>query len=274
MNAHHPSPASQRIWLTGASSGIGLALAEELLAAGHRLALSARRSGPLQQLSERFPGQVLLVPGDLGEASQVEAIGERIRLHWGALDMAILNAGTCEYVEAADFQATMVERVLRANLLSAAYCIEAALPLLRAGKQPQLVAVGSSVTYFPLPRAEAYGASKAGLRYLMDSLRIDLAHEGIDVTLVSPGFVDTPLTAQNDFPMPLRWPVSKAARHIARRLSARPQEIAFPTPFIAGLLLLAHLPKRLQLAIGKRLARPTSSQPTAPRPASDKDVQP
>lgn len=66
MNAHHPSPDSQRIWLTGASSGIGLALAEELLAAGHRLALSARRSGPLQQLSERFPGQVLLVPGDLG----------------------------------------------------------------------------------------------------------------------------------------------------------------------------------------------------------------
>ena len=130
MNAPRPSHDSQRIWLTGASSGIGLALAEELLAAGHRLALSARRSGPLQQLSERFPGQVLLVPGDLGEASQVEAIGERIRLHWGALDMAILNAGTCEYVEAADFQAAMVERVLRANLLSAAYCIEAALPLL------------------------------------------------------------------------------------------------------------------------------------------------
>lgn len=113
MNAHHPSPDSQRIWLTGASSGIGLALAEELLTAGHHLALSARRSGPLQQLSERFPGQVLLVPGDLGDASLVEAIGERIRLHWGALDMAILNAGTCEYVEAADFQAAMVERVTK-----------------------------------------------------------------------------------------------------------------------------------------------------------------
>ena len=274
MNAPRSTPDSQRIWLTGASSGIGFALAEELLSAGHHLALSARRSGPLQLLSDRFPGQVLLAPGDLGDATQVEAIGERIRLHWGALDMAILNAGTCEYVEAADFQAAMVERVLRANLLSAAYCIEAALPLLRAGQRPQLVAVGSSVTYFPLPRAEAYGASKAGLRYLMDSLRIDLAHEGIDVTLISPGFVDTPLRAQNDFPMPLRWPVSKAASHIARRLPARPVEIAFPTPFIAGLLLLAHLPRRLQLAIGKRLARPNSSQPTSPRSVSDKDVQP
>lgn len=264
MNEH-----VQRIWLTGASSGIGLALAEELLNAGHHLVLSARREAPLLALAERFPDQVLLAPGDLSESAQVTAIGERIRLHWGALDMAILNAGTCEYVEVADFQAAMIERVLRANLLSAAYCIEAALPLLRAGRRPQLVAVGSSVTYFPLPRAEAYGASKAALRYLLDSLRIDLAHEGIDVTLVSPGFVDTPLTAQNDFPMPMRWPAARAARHIARRLPARPFEIAFPTPFIAGLLLLAHLPRRLQLAIGKRLARPAPH-----KPAPHKDVQP
>src|SRR3990167_3849924 len=121
----------------------------------------------------------------------------------------------------------MLERVLRANLLSASYCIEVALPLLRAGHQPHLVGIGSSVTSLPLPRAEAYGASKAGLRYLLEALRIDLASEGIDVTLVSPGFVDTPLTAQNDFPMPMRWPVDKAARHIADRLDKRPFEIAF-----------------------------------------------
>ena len=263
-----------RIWLTGASSGIGAALAEELLARGHRLALSARRREPLDALAARWPQQVLVVPGDLTEPDAVAAIAARIDAEWGALDVAILNAGTCEYVEVRAFEAAMVERVVSANLFSAAHCVEAALPLLRKGDQPLLAGVASAATFLALPRAEAYGASKAGLRYLMDSLRIDLAHEGIDVTLVSPGFVDTPLTAQNDFPMPLRWPVSKAARHIARRLPARPQEIAFPTPFIAGLLLLAHLPRRLQLAIGKRLARPTSSQPTAPRPASDKDVQP
>lgn len=246
---------SKRIWLTGASSGIGAALAEVLLQRGHRLALSARSVAPLQTLAGRFPEQVLLVPGDLTDADQVWAIGQRIGEHWGALDQAILNAGTCEYVEVRDFQAAMVERVMRANLISAAHCVEAALPLLRQGDRPHLVAVSSSVTYLPLPRAEAYGASKAAMRYLFEALRVDLAAEGIAVTLVSPGFVDTPLTQQNDFPMPMRWPVERAARHMADRLDRRPYEIAFPGPFIAILRLLGSLPKGLQLALGKRLSR-------------------
>lgn len=245
----------KRIWLTGASSGIGAALAEELLAAGHHLALSARSIGPLQTLAARHGDQVLVVPGDLTDAEQVRAIGQHIAKQWGALDCAILNAGTCEYVEVRQFEAAMIERVVRANLFSASHCIEAALPLLRQGKRPHLVGVGSSVTYLPLPRSEAYGASKAAMRYLLQSLRIDLAAEGIDVTLISPGFVDTPLTQQNDFPMPMRWPVERAARHIAERLERRPHEIAFPTPFIAALKLLGSLPSRLQLAIGRRLAR-------------------
>ncbi|MDP3979478.1 MAG: SDR family NAD(P)-dependent oxidoreductase [Pseudomonas sp.] len=250
----------RRIWLTGASSGIGAALAELLLQRGHRLALSARRTEPLNALAERYPGQVLVAPGDLGDAAQVRAIGERIAQLWGALDTVILNAGTCEYVEVQSFEAAMIERVVRANLFSASYCIEAALPLLRLGHQPHLVGVGSSVTYLPLPRAEAYGASKAGMRYLLEALRIDLAAEDIAVTLVSPGFVDTPLTQKNDFPMPMRWPVDKAARHIVERLEQRPYEIAFPGPFIAILRLLAHLPKRLQVAIGTRMARPTEDR--------------
>ncbi|HLD67131.1 MAG TPA: SDR family NAD(P)-dependent oxidoreductase [Pseudomonas sp.] len=245
----------RRIWLTGASSGIGEALAIELLEAGHRLALSARRVAPLETLAQRYPQQVLVVPGDLGEQQQVRAIGEAIAQRWGALDSVILNAGTCEYLEVKNFEAALIERVLRANLLSASYCIEVALPLLRLGCQPHLVGVASSVTLLPLPRAEAYGASKAGLRYLFDALRIDLAAEGIDVTLINPGFVDTPLTRQNDFPMPMRWPVAKAARFIAQRLKKRPYSISFPGPFIALLSLLGHLPKSLQLALGKRLAR-------------------
>ncbi|WP_300653153.1 SDR family oxidoreductase [Pseudomonas sp.] len=245
----------RHIWLTGASSGIGAALAELLLQRGHRLALSARTSEPLNALAERYPEQVLVAAGDLSDAAQVRAIGERIAQAWGALDTVILNAGTCEYVDVQRFEAAMIERVVRANLFSASYCIEAALPLLRLGHAPHLVGVGSSVTYLPLPRAEAYGASKAGMRYLLEALRIDLAAEGIAVTVVSPGFVDTPLTQKNDFAMPMRWPVDKAARHIAERLDKQPYEIAFPGPFIAILLLLTHLPKRLQVAIGKRMAR-------------------
>ena len=251
---------SRRIWLTGASSGIGHALAIELLQQGHRLALSARSKGPLQALAERFPKQVLVVTGDLTDAEQVQRIGQQIQSEWGALDTAILNAGNCEYVEASHFEAAMIERVLRANLMSAAYCIEAALPLLRLGHEAHLVAGGSSVTFAALPRSEAYGASKAGLSYLMETLRIDLASEAIAVTLVSPGFVDTPLTQKNDFPMPWRWSAQRAAQLIARRLPAQPYTIAFPLPLIAGLRVLGALPIGLQLAIGKRLARPAKAE--------------
>lgn len=246
---------SRRIWLTGASSGIGLELARQLLADGHCLALSARRAEPLQAFARRYPGRVLVLPGDLTDSEQVRDIGAAIQMQWGALDSVILNAGTCEYIDVRHFEADLLERVLRANLIAPGYCIEAALPLLRRGERPLLVGVGSSVTWLPLPRAGAYGASKAGLRYLLESLRLDLAAERIDVTLVSPGFVDTPLTRGNDFPMPLRWPAEKAARYIADRLEHRPLHIQFPAPFIAGLRLLSLLPARLQYALGQRMAR-------------------
>jgi short-subunit dehydrogenase len=253
----------RRIWLTGASSGIGLALAEELLKAGHRLALTARTLEPLEALERRFPQQVLLVPGDINDAVQVAAMGDRIAQVWGALDTAILNAGTCEYIDAKQFDARMMERVIHTNLIATSYCIQEALTLLRLGKRPHLVGVASSVAFLPLTRSEAYGASKAGVRYLYQSLRIDVADEGIDVTLVSPGFVDTPLTAKNDFPMPMRWSAEKAGHYIFKRLEAarRPLEISFPWVFITVLKLLALLPGRAQLAIGRRMVR--SSRDTA-----------
>lgn len=249
----------KRIWLTGASSGIGAALAELLLQQGHQLAISARNGDALLALAERYPQHALVVAGDLTDATQVADIADRIGQRWGGLDQVILNAGTCEYLDTRTFEAALIERVMRTNLLATSYCIEAALPLLRLSERPHLVGVASSVTFLALPRAEAYGASKAAMRYLFESLRIDLASEGIDVTLISPGFVDTPLTQGNDFPMPMRWPVDKAARHIAQRLDKRPYEIAFPTPFILGLRLLASLPQGLRLAIGKRLSRSQDS---------------
>ncbi|GFM83941.1 short-chain dehydrogenase [Pseudomonas cichorii] len=257
---------ARRIWLTGASSGIGLALAKELLDSGNQLALTARTLEPLQDLSQRYPGQVLLVTGDITDGEQVRHMGDRIEQEWGALDTAILNAGTCEYIDAQSFDAALVERVIRTNLLASSFCIQEALPLLRKGTKPHLAGVASAVTYLPLPRAEAYGASKAGLRYMFESLRLDLASENIDVTVISPGFVETPLTEKNDFPMPMRWPVDKAAHYIAKRLNSpkRPLEIAFPGPFIFSLRLLAMLPARARFALCKHMARP---------PTSNKDAQ-
>ena len=127
MTQQHP----KKIWLTGASSGIGHALAQELLKQGHRLALTARKAAPLTLLAQAYPNQVLVVTADLTVFEQVHAVAQRIEQQWGGLDMAILNAGTCEYIDAAHFEAAMLERVMRTNFIATAYCIEAALPLLR-----------------------------------------------------------------------------------------------------------------------------------------------
>ncbi|GGE47858.1 short-chain dehydrogenase [Halopseudomonas oceani] len=252
----------RRIWLTGASSGIGLALAELLAAEGHRLALTARRRDPLLALASRYPGQVLVITADLTDRHAVQEAGERIEAIWGGLDWAILNAGACEYMELPAFSASLVERVMQVNVLATANCIEAALPLLRHGEQPRLVAVGSSVTYLPLPRAEAYGASKAALRYLMQSLELDLADEGIATTLVSPGFVETPMTASNDFPMPMQLTSKKAAQRILIGLERGQREIRFPGRFIFVLRLLAALPDWLRVALTRRRREAARQQET------------
>lgn len=244
-----------RCWVTGASSGLGAALAQQLLEQGHQVALGGRNAEALEPLVVRYPGQVLLTVGDVAEAGQVHFMVQVIEQQWGGLDLAILNAGTCEYLEPGHFDAALVERVMRTNLLGLSHCLEAILPLLRQGRQPHLVVTGSSVDWLALPRAAAYGASKAAVRYLVESLRIDLISEGIDVTLVSPGFVDTPLTRRNDFPMPQRWSAERAARYIARRLPRRPLEISFPFPFIPILRLLGALPGRWRLKLGQHLAR-------------------
>ncbi|VVN29827.1 3-phenylpropionate-dihydrodiol/cinnamic acid-dihydrodiol dehydrogenase [Pseudomonas fluorescens] len=254
----------RRYWLTGASNGIGAALAEEILKSGAHLAVSSRSAAPLKVLSKRYPGQVMVVAGDLTNSQTVREIGEQIAKDWGSLDSVILNAGTCEYVDARQLDASIIEHVVRTNLLASSYCIEAAVPLLRAGTAPLLVGMASSATYLPLPRAEANGTSKAGLRYLFESLRIDLAADGIEVTMISPSLVDTPSAANNDVPIRLSWPVDQAARHIFDELKRRPPEIALPALFMAALWPLPKMPDSGKLAIGKRMIRsqpPIKDQP-------------
>lgn len=245
----------RRIWLTGASSGLGEVLARLLLEDGAHVAVSARSVEPLRALAARYPGRVMVLAGDLCDSNQVNQMAQQLHEQWGALDTVILNAGTCEYVDVHHFEAAMVERVMNANLFSASHCIEAALPLLRLGQTPHLVGVCSAVTFLPLTRSQAYGASKIAFRYLLESLRVDLAWEKIDVTVVSPGFIDTPLTRRNDFPMPMIWSAEKAGQYVHRRLARHPLEIAFPPVFLAVMRLLSYLPAWAQLQLGKRMVR-------------------
>lgn len=254
----------RRIWLTGATSGIGLALARRLLADGHRVAISARRREALAELAEGHVN-ALVVPFDLTDRESVREAGRHIDESFGGLDLVIHNAGTCEYLDARHFDIDLVERVFAANFHGALRVIDAALPLLRKardndGSQPLLAAVSSASAYLALPRAEAYGASKAALSYFLESLRLDLASERIDISVIHPGFVKTPLTEQNDFPMPMRVSVEVAVEAILNGLEKRSFDIHFPKRFTLIIRLLGILPPALRRRIGLAMTRDNSNE--------------
>ena len=248
----------RRIWLTGASSGIGLALARRLLAQGHRVALSARRREPLERLASGYP-DALVVPCDITDHGSVAEAARRIDAAFAGLDLLLHDAGTCEYLDARHFDLVLIERVLEVNLHGALKVIDAGLPLLRRARderagRPLLAAVSSAAAYLPLPRAEAYGASKAALSHFLESLRIDLTDEAIDVSVIHPGFVETPLTARNDFAMPLRLDADSAADAILAGLERRDLDVHFPRRFTYLIKLLGSLPPGLRLRLGRRIA--------------------
>ncbi|MDR5894190.1 SDR family NAD(P)-dependent oxidoreductase [Halomonas mongoliensis] len=262
-----PLDGKQRIWLTGATSGIGRALALRLLADGHRVALSARSESALAELAEGH-ANALLLPLDVSDRAAVARAGERLAEAFGGLDLALLNAGTCEYLEARSFDVDLVERVFAPNFHGAIYCIDAALPLLRRarveGGRPLLAATSSAAAYLPLPRAEAYGASKAALSHFLESLRLGLHGEGIDVSLIHPGFVKTPLTDRNDFAMPLRIEADQAAEAILQGLARHRLDIHFPRRFTLLVKLMGLLPPALRYRLGLRLVRQPSTAETTP----------
>ncbi len=243
-----------RMWVTGASSGIGAALAVALAKRGATVVITGRDEGRLQSVAAECPDRMACLPCDVSLREENARAAAWMEQRMGALDVAVLNAGVCEYVDMPVFDAGMVKRVMDVNFMGIVYGVEAALPLLRRGKTPYLVGMSSTVAYTGLPRAEAYGSSKAAIRYLMQSLRADLAPEGIDVSVVCPGFVRTPLTDRNDFPMPLRIGVDQAAECIVRGMARRRPEISFPRAFVWGIKVLAALPDPVRKRILMRMS--------------------
>lgn len=237
-----------RILITGATSGIGKQLAHDYRNDGHEVWVIGRNQEVLNELAEAGFHTARL---DLSDRSE--------SLQWfstlNTIDLVILNAGSCEYIDLPEFDSALVARVMRANVESVAISIEGVLPALRNGENPHLVIVGSSASYVPLPRAEAYGASKAAVAYLTDTLRIDLGRENIDVSLVSPGFVETPLTRKNDFPMPFQVSVEVASKRIRQGIAKRKKEIHFPKRFTYILKTLSLLPTAVWNVIGQKLVR-------------------
>lgn len=258
---HNAGSSPRSTWLVGASTGIGAALIKELDEANSMIFVSARNLSEIQKTFARYAARIIPIEMDMVDEASVQKAQAQILKHCQYLDRVIINAGTCEYIDSYAIDLASVKRVMDTNFFGALQVINASLPMLRKAKSlsskqpkrsPQLVLVSSSVTYQALPRAGAYGASKAAIRYMMECLKLDLQHEGLDLRVISPGFVKTPLTDKNDFPMPFRISAEEAAKRIVKGLDGKRFDVHFPKRFTLILKALSCLPDSWRFAlIGK-----------------------
>ncbi|MCI0513845.1 SDR family NAD(P)-dependent oxidoreductase [candidate division KSB1 bacterium] len=220
------------ILITGASTGIGAALVRQL-APCNRLILVARRQELMQQLvDELSPGRIppLIYPCDVSDQTQVNALFQELQAQKTAIDLAILNAGVSHRFQVNQFSSSAIEQTFGVNFFGVLYFIEHLLPPM-VQRQAGLIAVtGSLAGYRGMPAAAPYSASKAALAVFLESLRIDLVHSGVHFTLISPGFVATPMTAQKNRHMPFLMTAERAAMIIINGLTQEKTEIHFPYP--------------------------------------------
>jgi short-subunit dehydrogenase len=242
----------RRVWVTGASSGIGAALVAELVRRGCRVAASARRADKLEELGPR----VLPVPLDVTDRDAVMAAEKRIRTELGGLDVVILNAAYWQQFTVDKWDADVMRRHFDTNVMGLAHGVEAVLPEMRRRRTGTIVGMASVAGYRGFPRSEAYGATKAAEINMLEALRIDLRPLGITVQTVCPGFVRTDLTAKNTFPMPFMLEPDDAARRICRGIEKEKAEIVFPFPMMVAMKALRFVPVRLYTgAFGAGLRR-------------------
>ncbi|MEH8017950.1 SDR family NAD(P)-dependent oxidoreductase [Rheinheimera muenzenbergensis] len=237
--------------ITGASSGIGRQLALHYAANGWTVYALARSADKLAELSKN--AGIHALPLDLTDNTAIQATAANLLDQGVILDLVLLNAGTCEYVDANDLDLAAFERTFAVNYHAVVAASKYFMPLLKASLSPQLAIVSSMAHFFPFTRAEAYGASKAAVSYFTDSLRVDLAGSGISVHLIEPGFVDTPLTQKNDFAMPFLVSVNEAAERIYNGLRRGNSRIRFPRRLSVMLKLLSVLPYNLRNAVALRM---------------------
>ena len=263
-------PGSQRWWITGAGAGIGRELALLLAADGHQVYATARSRSDLDSLASLYPGRIIAMPADVSDVAAMSILWQSLPEAPSSLDGVILAAGICEYVDPPELDHASFRRVMDVNFHGTVLSCEAALPLLMAasagtGRKPKLIGIGSLSSVVGLPRAEAYGASKAAMHYFLDALRCDIGHR-VAITVVQPGFVATRLTAVNDFPMPWLWSARQAAAHIHARLHSGRPLLCFPWQLTWTLRLARWLPGLWYGIIVPRLRRPSPSASSGAQP--------
>jgi short-subunit dehydrogenase len=237
----------KRVLITGATSGIGRQLAQDYASSGHQVLACGRNQQSLADLEESN-ANITTLSFDLTDREHTFSVLSNLPFE---PTLWIFNAGDCEYIDDGQIDAELIHRVFSINVIGLANAIEACQKKFVAGHQVAIV--GSIASEVALPRAEAYGASKAAVSYMARTLQVDLKSKNIDVSVIYPGFVKTPLTDKNTFDMPMLVSVERASREIRNGLSARKSHIYFPRRFTTILRLIGLLPYRWQNAITSKL---------------------
>ena len=235
------------VWLVGASSGIGRATAHALHAAGATVTVSARGQPGLDTFAAEHPGAKVLSV-DVADAASVEAAAKQV-LAAGPLDMVFYCAGYYKEMRATQFDLAQMLQHNQVNYVGALYVLAALLPHFLQRQAGHVSLVSSVAGYRGLPQGLAYGPTKAALINLAETMHVDLKDSHISVSLICPGFVETPLTAQNQFTMPGLIKPEKAAEEIVRGWANGEFEIHFPKRFTRFMKLLALLPPLLYFPV-------------------------
>lgn len=255
MNDTSPLQTGRLAWITGASSGIGKAVAERLAREGWRVAVSARSAEKLQALAEQHAGRIFAFPLDITDRDAALATADAIRAAHGPIDLAIFSAGTYKRDSVRRFDARDLATTMNLNVVGTANTMEAVIPDMIARKQGEIAVIASVAGLVGLPGGGFYGASKAALNNLCQALYPELEREGVRLRIINPGFVDTPLTKKNDFPMPFLVSSDEAADAIVSGLKTSRYEIIFPWKMAVGIKFLAALPKNLLFRFTRRMLR-------------------
>jgi len=240
------------VWITGASSGIGEALARELTGRGARVAITARRGDRLDEIAG---DRMLAVPADVTDLGAMRAAAARVEQELGPIDLAVLNAGTWKQMDVTAWDTELFRRHVETNLMGMVHGIDAVLPGMRRRRGGVIAGVSSVAGYRGWPSSEAYGSTKAAEINLLESLRIDLLPLDIKVLTVCPGFVRSDLTAENTFRMPFLIDPPDAAARIADGIAREKAEIVFPLPMMMLMKATRLVPVRPWTALMSRQAK-------------------
>ena len=233
----------QRVWVIGASSGIGEACVRALFQKGARVALSSRRVDRLEAIAQGYPKEDhLILPVDVMREANVQDAYQKIEKEWGGVDLLLFVSGIYIPMRADTFNMANAQKTVDSNILGPMCAVATVLPAMLNRSSGHIAIVGSVAGYSGLPKALAYGPTKAAMINFCETLFYDLQPKGIGVHMISPGFVETEATAQNDFEMPALISAQTAANEILDGIARGEFDIHFPKRFSGFLKFLRLLP--------------------------------